>query len=124
MLLELGDFSEGMGEKSFLELLKDMYFYGAKGILTVCDVTRRDTLYGLPDWVDAVQKIAGEIPMYVLANKEDLKDQISFDEQELREVAEKYDSPYSYTSARTGENVQEAFQKLAGSICQMIAPLA
>ncbi|MFQ5986505.1 MAG: Rab family GTPase [Thermoplasmata archaeon] len=112
-----------MGEKSFLDLLKDVYFHGAKGILTVCDVTRRDTLYGLPDWVDAVQKITGDIPMYVLANKVDLKDQISFDEQELRELAGKYDSPYSYTSARTGENVQEAFQQLAGLICQMIAPL-
>ena len=29
-----------MGQKGFRELLKEAYFYGAKGILAVCDSTR------------------------------------------------------------------------------------
>src|SRR6058998_257115 len=33
-----------MGQKGFRELLKEAYFYGAKGIFAVCDVTRRVTL--------------------------------------------------------------------------------
>ena len=36
-----------MGEKGFRELLKEAYFYGAKGILAVCDATRKKTLEDL-----------------------------------------------------------------------------
>src|SRR5947208_14824551 len=32
------------GERGFRELLKEAYFYGARGILAVCDVTRRKTI--------------------------------------------------------------------------------
>ena len=38
-----------MGEKGFRELLKDAYFYGANGILAVCDLSRRRTLDDLDD---------------------------------------------------------------------------
>ena len=109
-----------MGQQTFRDIMKEAFFYGAQGILAVCDVTRSDTLSELHGWVKAVYTVTGDVPAYFLANKVDLKDQISFDEQELREVAEKYDSPYSYTSAKTGENIQQAFQHLAEMICQMI----
>ncbi len=112
-----------MGEKGFRELLKEAYFHGAQGILAVCDVTRKDTLYDLHDWVKAVNKVTGEIPIHFLANKVDLEDQISFQDGDLKKVAQKYSSPYIYTSAKTGENVQEAFQKLSEMIAKrMVAP--
>jgi len=38
-----------MGEKGFRELLREAYFYGANGILAVCDSTRRRTLDDLDD---------------------------------------------------------------------------
>ncbi len=105
-----------MGQKSFRDIMKEAFFYGAQGVLAVCDVTRRETLSELHDWVASVRKVTGEIPIHFLANKVDLKDQITFDKSELAEVAAKYDSPYDYTSARTGENVQEAFDNLAKMI--------
>ncbi len=112
-----------MGEKGFRELLKEAYFHGAQGILAVCDVTRRDTLYDLHDWVKAVNKVTGDIPIHFLANKFDLQDQVSFDEPELEKAAKKYSAPYIYTSAKSGENVAEAFQKLADMIAKrMVAP--
>ncbi len=55
-------------------------------------------------------------PIHFLANKVDLKDRITFDKSELAEVAAAYDSPYDYTDARTGDNVQEAFDNLAKMI--------
>src|SRR2546425_2377432 len=33
-----------MGQKGFRELLKEAYFYGAKGVIAVTDVTRKTTL--------------------------------------------------------------------------------
>ncbi len=110
-----------MGEKGFRELLKEAYFHGAQGLLAVCDVTRRDTLHDLHEWVKAVFKVTGEIPVHLMANKIDLKDRISFDEGELKKFAAKYDSLYIYTSAKTGENIQDAFQKLAEMIAKRMA---
>ncbi len=112
-----------MGEKGFRELLKEAYFHGAQGILAVCDVTRKDTLYDLHDWVKAVNKVTGDIPIHFLANKVDLEEQVSFDEKDLEKAAKKYTAPYIYTSAKTGENVQVAFEKLADMIAKrMVAP--
>ncbi len=102
-----------MGQKSFRDIMKEAFFHGAQGVLAVCDVTRRETLSELHDWVASVHKVTGEIPIHFLGNKVDLKDQITFPKSELAEVAAAYDSPYDYTGARTGENVQEAFDNLA-----------
>src|SRR5439155_2825577 len=58
-----------MGEKGFRELLKEAYFHGAQGVLAVCDVTRKETLDDLEDWVAAVVKVTGNVPIEFLANK-------------------------------------------------------
>lgn len=105
-----------MGQKGFRELLKEAYFYGAKGILAVCDVTRKDTLHELDDWIEGVYSITGKVPIEFLANKYDLRNQVSIAEEELTQASKAYDSPYYYTSAKTGMNVEKAFQQLAKRI--------
>ncbi|MFQ6106687.1 MAG: Rab family GTPase [Thermoplasmata archaeon] len=105
-----------MGEKGFRELLKEAYFHGAQGILAVCDVTRRNTLSDLESWISAIETVTGKIPIEFLANKIDLKDQLTFTETELREMSERYHSPYLFTSAKTGENVETAFGQIANRI--------
>src|SRR5467141_3727273 len=72
-----------MGEKGFRELLKEAYFYGARGILAVCDVTRRKTLEDLDDWIEGVYSVTGKIPIEFLGNKVDLKDQIQITEDDM-----------------------------------------
>jgi len=105
-----------MGEKGFRELLKEAYFHGAQGILAVCDVTRKDTLPGLESWIAAIETVTGKIPIEFLANKVDLRDQLAFTESELREMCAKYRSPYLFTSAKTGDNVEKAFIEIADAI--------
>ncbi len=102
-----------MGEKGFRELLKEAYFHGAQGILAVCDITRKDTLTDLQDWIKAVNKVTGNIPVHFLANKYDLREHMAFTEQELGQLAAAYHSPYTFSSAKTGENVEKAFQTIA-----------
>ena len=53
--------------------------------------------------------ITKKIPIIFLANKKDLIDQVQFSEVELKELASRYDAPYYLTSAKTGENVETAF---------------
>ena len=107
-----------MGQKGFRELLKEAYFYGARGILAVCDVTRRKTLDDLDDWIEGVYSVTGKIPIEFLGNKVDLKDQIQISEDEMTQAARAYDSPFHFTSAKAGVNVETAFQSLAQRVAK------
>ena len=105
-----------MGEKGFRELLKDAYFYGANGILAVADLTRRKTLDELDDWVDGVMRVCGRVPTVIAVNKADLVNQAQFDEKQVDQFAKAFDSQYVYTSAKTGQNVEEGFRLLGEAI--------
>jgi len=107
-----------MGQKGFRELLKEAYFYGAKGVVAVCDVTRRNTLDDLDDWIEGVYSVTGKIPIVFIANKVDLKDKMQFSESEVTQATKAYDSPFYFSSARTGDNVEAAFQTLADRVAK------
>ncbi|HKZ89996.1 MAG TPA: Rab family GTPase [Thermoplasmata archaeon] len=109
-----------MGEKGFRELLKEAYFHGAQGVLAVCDITRKETLEDLTDWIAAVVKVTGNIPTQFLANKVDLVDQRAITEDEVRAVAQRHGSPFLFTSAKTGENVEAGFAGLAKLIAAKV----
>ena len=109
-----------MGEKGFRELLKEAYFHGARGILAVCDVTRKDTLLELKNWIDSVTKVTGEVPIRFVANKIDLKDEAQFGEDDVRELSEEIGSSYLMTSAMTGDGVEQIFEEIARLIVKNI----
>ena len=102
-----------MGEKGFRELLKEAYFHGAQGVLAVCDVTRKETLEDLEDWVSAVVKVTGKVPVAFLGNKADLQTQQVISEADLAAAAQAHGAPALLTSAKTGQNVEAAFASLA-----------
>lgn len=101
-----------MGEKGFRELLKEAYFYGANGVLAVADITREKSLSDLDDWIDSTLKVAGKIPILIAVNKTDLEGAIQYGEKEVAQLAKAFNSPYIYTSAKTGEKVEGAFKRL------------
>jgi small GTP-binding protein len=105
-----------MGQKGFRALLKEAYFDGANGIIAVCDVTRKNTLNDLDEWIYSVYEVAGKIPIVLLANKSDLKSNAGFWDAEVRDFAEKYDAVWLLTSAKTGENVEDAFNKIGEQV--------
>ena len=51
-------------------------------------------------------------------NKADLPDQAAFGEEQIRGATKGFDSPFYYTSARTGENVEALFRSLADGIAR------
>ena len=107
-----------MGQHGFQELLKEAYFYGARGFLAVVDVTRRATLDGLDDWVACVEEVAGHIPMVLAVNKTDLSDKAEFGLPEITERCEALGCGYFWTSAKTNENVEAAFTRLATLVAE------
>ncbi len=105
-----------MGQRAFRSLLHEAYFYGAKGIIGVCNLTDEETLASLNEWIESAKKVVGEIPIVLLANKSDLKDEIKLSESELKTTATSLNAQYLYTSAKTGENVVNAFLTLGREI--------
>jgi small GTP-binding protein len=110
-----------MGKRTFLQLFKDAYFNGAKGILAVFDTTRKASLKDLSAWIDGVRDSVGPIPVYVLGNKIDLNGRREVSDEEIRDALAAYESPVFFTSAKTGENVEQAFQGLAKTIVENAA---
>lgn len=104
-----------LGQKDF-QRLHSVYYRGSHGTLVVCDITRKETLQSLMEWKEDIFKVTGEIPAVYLANKVDLKDQAAFTEEQFREILQESDS-YFKTSAKTGENVEEAFVTLSKLMC-------
>ena len=93
-----------------------MYYRSAEGGLIVADITRKETLQNIPGWIAALQRVSGVVRMIFLANKIDLQGQQAFKEGAIKAVANEHKSEYFLTSAKTGQNVETAFQRLAEKI--------
>jgi small GTP-binding protein len=102
-----------MGQPKIRELLDDLYFQGAAGILAVADCTRRATLDALVDWLDRVNRITNRAPIVLAVNKSDLKANAEFGPAEVGRLVGSVRGGVLETSAKTGENVEEAFRRLA-----------
>ncbi len=105
-----------MGKRTFMQLFKDAYFSGARGILAVFDLTRKASLKELVAWINGVRETVGPIPVVVLANKVDVAERIEVQEEDVRAVLDPLGLRSMKTSAKTGQNVEEAFLGLAKSI--------
>ena len=82
-----------------------------------------DSFSNLRVWLDSLKDCVGEdnnIQLIVLGNKCDLEDQIEVSEEELKMKADELGVEYFLTSAKTGQNIEEAFdtifQKVYGSV--------
>ncbi len=107
-----------MGQPTFRDLLRDAYFRDVQAVLAVADVTRRDTLDDLPEWVDAARRTAGTVPVVVAANKADLSGDAAFGRTVATRTAEAFGADVFLTSAKTGANVDAAFRHLASRLLE------
>ncbi|MEE9173693.1 MAG: Rab family GTPase [Thermoplasmata archaeon] len=117
VLLNLWDI---MGSKGLRDLRRETYFRGVQGILAVCDATRPETLPVLEGWRQSIFRVAGNVPTYVLANKADQERAIT--REELNTFCEEWGCPFLYTSAKTGESVEEAFAGLTRVVLRYLRP--
>ncbi|MFX1505846.1 MAG: Rab family GTPase [Promethearchaeota archaeon] len=113
------------GQPTF-RTVRGLYFKHAVGAFLVYDITRPDTLFSLDKWMNELSIHSGssDISVIVVGNKSDLQDECKdrVKSEEARryisgELITKFDNInenviYIETSAKTGENVNEAFHEL------------
>ncbi len=112
-----------IGERSYLDTLHQEYLRGAHGLIAVCDVTRYSSFEALDDWIARSLRVTGEVPLVLAVNKVDLRDQVMclYDEHEPAQKADGYHGTAVWTSAKTGENVNECFGVLAREMVRRYA---
>lgn len=96
------------------------YFKNAKGGILVCDLTRPNTFKNITDWASSFKDVVGDVPLIFLGNKVDLQPVAKITNDDLAELAAKYNSKYLLTSAKTGQNVDFAFSKIAKSMSMLL----
>ena len=111
-----------MGQKGFRHLLKEVYFSGADGVIGTCDLTRKDTLDSLHEWMKVSCECIGNVPTIFLGNKLDLVNKQQIYLKDLKNFASNYDNtPVFLTSAKSGENVELAFKTLSELILKKLS---
>ncbi|MFX0150280.1 MAG: Rab family GTPase [Candidatus Hodarchaeota archaeon] len=116
------------GQERF-DVVREVYYRGALGALLVYDVTRPESFYNIPKWVNELWTNNGrdKVPIILVGNKMDLRE--TFNEtispKHGRSMAQKlskltsregFTCHYIETSAKTGNRIPEAFSLLGTNI--------
>jgi Ras-related protein Rab-1A len=112
------------GQLNFKDV-RSIYYKGSHAMIMVYDCTNRVSFNNLTNWVEEIRKhtnIANMV-MVLIANKKDLREEGKNHVTEVEGQAlasewatnifnNKWEVPFIETSAKTGENVNESFDKL------------
>ncbi|KAH6885854.1 P-loop containing nucleoside triphosphate hydrolase protein [Thelonectria olida] len=109
------------GQETYKSVTRS-YFRGASGALLVFDLSRKQTFQHVMDWLNDLRQIAEpDIVVILVGNKADLTHQEDNKREVTREEAEDWARrngvlEYVETSAKSGENVEKAFMRVAERI--------
>ena len=101
-----------MSDPVLAETLREAYLRDARGVLVVCDASVQGTVSSVRPWITAARRVAGTAALAVVLNKSDLGLATNAKEGALRAGLEAR-APTYLASAKTGENVRDAFEDMA-----------
>ncbi len=93
--------------------VRQMYLSNAEAGILVYDVTRKETFDSVESWQKEIKSVSPAISLILVGNKIDLVEDRVVSTEEGEEIAEKLNISYIETSAKTGENINDAFKMLA-----------
>jgi Ras-related protein Rab-1A len=93
--------------------VRQTYLANAEVGILVYDVTRKETFDSLENWFKEIKNVSPKISLILVGNKIDLEDERILSTEQGEELAQKLNLSYIETSAKTGENINDAFKMLA-----------
>jgi Ras-related protein Rab-1A len=93
--------------------VRQSYLANAEAGILVYDVTRRETFDNLESWYNEAKDVSPSISLILVGNKIDLVEDRVVTKEEGEEMAKNLNLSYIETSAKTGENINDAFKMLA-----------
>lgn len=107
------------GGQELFRQLRSYYFKGANGGLLCYSITDRRSFSNMLNWYETVKRNCGNIPLILVATKNDLQQQRIVNSEEGKELAKLLNIPFYETSSKTGENVELVFTVLAKQIYEI-----
>lgn len=105
------------GSTGFDTISNSSYMQGTAGAMIVCDLTRRDTLTISAEYARQARIMNPKIHLVFVSNKVDLINERVIPDSDLITVSSTYgDGTFFLSSAKTGEQVEDAFIHLADKI--------
>ena len=102
------------GQERF-KTVTSAYYRGADGIIIVFDQTDKESFNNIQHWIEDISRYSTEEPAkIIIANKDDMpEDRKIVKNEDINELEKNTGLEVIKTSAKTGENVEYAFKKLA-----------
>lgn len=107
-----------LGGQSQFKRVRKAYTEMSDAGMIVFDVTRRDTFDKIIEWHAEFTEKAPNVLLILVGNKIDLEEARVVSRTEGIDLANKLGAPYMETSAKTGENVIDAFRVIALHLIQ------
>lgn len=110
------------GQERFRSIAK-AYFRNAVGVLLVFDITERKSFDDLSTWLNDVHALCDpNVVVQLIGNKADMASSRAVTVSEAEAFAKNHQMSYLETSAKNGDNVSEAFIRVASQILAHGAP--
>ena len=102
------------GQETFRSLVP-LYTRNAELIILVFDVSEKSSFDNIQGWISSIRKdLALTCPIFLLANKIDIP--FAVEKADISKIAEENDLTVFYTSAKTQQGVEEAFNEIGKTI--------
>ena len=106
-----------IGGQERFKIIRQQFYQGLDALFLIFDLTNPDSFNNISDWFSDIKKqiepSEDNIPGFLIGNKKDLKKDLKVNIAKAQELATKLNLEYIETSANSGENVNEAFSKIA-----------
>jgi small GTP-binding protein len=94
-------------------------FIQSVGAMVVFDIANQESFTSVDFWIKKIKEFCGDIPLVIIGNGLDKSDERRVKFEEANEKAKKYNVRYIETSAKTGNNIDKAFDYLVAKVSSL-----
>jgi len=105
------------GQEKYMSMNKNL-FQRVQGIILMYDISEPKTFDNLSEWMKSVKQLANGIPLILIGNKIDLKDERKVETEKGEQFASIHNIKFFESSGKSGVNVEESFIYLGELIIQ------
>ncbi len=101
-----------LGQKDYKKI-RNQSMKSSHGVIIAADLTRPETVTSAKKfWLQEAWETLGEVPVVFVGNKIDVSGMDCQAAKDLKDIGDETGMPVMFSSAKTGENVNEAFRKI------------